>query len=139
MSFNRNLDNNSGMHEINVTPFIGVMLVLSIIFMVAAPLATVDVKMNLPASTSTPQPCPEKSVYLLVKVNKSIFIGNNQVTDGTMTSELDVLTDGKKDTMILFRADKAVDYETMTKVVDTLHQVGFLKIGLVGEETVKAK
>ena len=52
MSFNENLDDNGEMHEINVTPFIDVMLVLLIIFMVAAPLATVDVKVNLPASSS---------------------------------------------------------------------------------------
>ena len=64
---------------------------------------------------------------------------NNQVTDDTMISELNALTDGKKDTTIFFRADKTVDYETMMKVMDTLHQAGFLKIGLVGEETVKAK
>lgn len=56
MHLNENLDDNGEMHDINVTPFIDVMLVLLIIFMVAAPLATVDVKVNLPASTSTPQP-----------------------------------------------------------------------------------
>jgi biopolymer transport protein ExbD len=60
MRLNENLDDNGEMHEINVTPFIDVMLVLLIIFMVAAPLATVDVKVNLPASTSQPQPRPEK-------------------------------------------------------------------------------
>ena len=88
---------------------------------------------------ATPQPRPEKPVYLSVKADKSMFIGNNQVTDDTMISELNALTDGKKDTTIFFRADKTVDYETMMKVMDTLHQTGFLKIGLVGEETVKAK
>ena len=103
MHFNENLDDNGEMHDINVTPFIDVMLVLLIIFMVAAPLATVDVKVNLPASSSQPQPRPEKPIYLSVK------------------------------------ADKTVDYETMMKVMDTLHQAGYLKIGLVGEETVKAK
>jgi biopolymer transport protein ExbD len=49
------------------------------------------------------------------------------------------MTQGKKDTTVFFRADKTVDYETMMKVMDTLHQAGYLKIGLVGEETVKAK
>ena len=139
MSFNENLDDNGEMHEINVTPFIDVMLVLLIIFMVAAPLATVDVKVNLPASTSTPQPRPEKPVYLSVKADNTMFIGNEQVTDETMISELNALTEGKKDTTIFFRADKTVDYETMMKVMNTLHQAGFLKIGLVGEEVVKAK
>ena len=139
MSFNENLDDNGEMHDINVTPFIDVMLVLLIIFMVAAPLATVDVKVNLPASTSAPQPRPEKPVYLSVKADNTMFIGNDQVTDETMINALNTLTEGKKDTTIFFRADKTVDYETMMKVMDTLHQAGFLKIGLVGEETVKAK
>ncbi|EQA0457568.1 TonB system transport protein ExbD [Escherichia coli] len=139
MHLNENLDNNGEMHDINVTPFIDVMLVLLIIFMVAAPLATVDVKVNLPASTSTPQPRPEKPVYLSVKADNSMFIGNDPVTDETMITALNALTEGKKDTTIFFRADKTVDYETLMKVMDTLHQAGYLKIGLVGEETAKAK
>ena len=131
MHLNENLDDNGEMHDINVTPFIDVMLVLLIIFMVAAPLATVDVKVNLPASTSTPQPRPEKPVYLSVKADNSMFIGNDPVTDETMITALNALTEGKKDTTIFFRADKTVDYETLMKVMDTLHQAGYLKIGLV--------
>ncbi|WP_437890912.1 TonB system transport protein ExbD [Phytobacter sp. V91] len=139
MRLNEDLDDNGEMHEINVTPFIDVMLVLLIIFMVAAPLATVDVKVNLPASSSQPQPRPEKPVYLSVKADNSMFIGNDMVTDETMVSELNAVTEGKKDTTIFFRADKTVDYETMMKVMDTLHQAGYLKIGLVGEEVAAAK
>ena len=125
--------------EINVTPFVDVMLVLLIILMEAAPLATVDVKVNLPASSSQPQPRPEKPIYLSVKADKSMFLGNDPVTEANMINALDSLTAGKKDTTVFFRADKTVDYETMMKVMDTLHQAGYLKIGLVGEETVKAK
>lgn len=139
MRLNEDLDDNGEMHEINVTPFIDVMLVLLIIFMVAAPLATVDVKVNLPASSSQPQPRPEKPVYLSVKADNTMFIGNDQVTDETMVDELNALTEGKKDTTIFFRADKTVNYETMMKVMDTLHQAGYLKIGLVGEEVAAAK
>ena len=139
MRLNENLDDNGEMHEINVTPFIDVMLVLLIIFMVAAPLATVDVKVNLPASSSQPQPRPEKPIYLSVKADKSMFLGNDPITEANMINALDSLTAGKKDTTVFFRADKTVDYETMMKVMDTLHQAGYLKIGLVGEETVKAK
>ncbi len=124
-------------HEINVTPFIDVMLVLLIIFMVAAPLATVDVKVNLPASTSQPQPRPEKPIYLSVKADKTMYLGNDQVTEETMINALNAATAGKKDTTVFFRADKTVDYETMMNVMDTLHQAGYLKIGLVGQETTK--
>ena len=139
MRLNENLDDTGEMHDINVTPFIDVMLVLLIIFMVAAPLATVDVKVNLPASSSQPQPRPEKPVYLSVKVDKSMFLGNDPITEDNMVSALETLTEGKKDTTVFFRADKTVDYETMMKVMDTLHQAGYLKIGLVGEETVAKK
>lgn len=113
MRLNENLDDNGEMHEINVTPFIDVMLVLLIIFMVAAPLATVDVKVNLPASSSQPQPRPEKPIYLSVKADKSMFLGNDPVTEANMINALDSLTAGKKDTTVFFRADKTVDYETM--------------------------
>lgn len=74
-----------------------------------------------------------------MKADNSMFIGNDLVTDETMITALNALTEGKKDTTIFFRADKTVDYETLMKVMDTLHQAGYLKIGLVGEETAKAK
>ena len=139
MHFNENPDDNGEMHDINVTPFIDVMLVLLIIFMVAAPLATVDVKVNLPASSSQPQPRPEKPIYLSVKADNSMFLGNDPITEESMIGALNTLTEVKIDTTVFFRADKTVDYETMMKVMDTLHQAGYLKIGLVGEESVKAK
>ncbi len=66
-----------------------------------------------------------------------MFLGNDAITEESMIGALDTLTEGKKDTTVFFRADKTVDYETMMKVMDTLHQAGYLKIGLVGEETVK--
>lgn len=125
------------MHEINVTPFIDVMLVLLIIFMVAAPLATVDVRVNLPASTSAPQPRPEKPVYLSIKEDKQIFIGNDAVTKETLVNALTAQTEGKKDTTIFFLADKSVDYATLMEVMDQLREAGYLKIGLMGMETVK--
>ena len=96
MRLNENLDDNGEMHDINVTPFIDVMLVLLIIFMVAAPLATVDVKVNLPASSSQPQPRPDKPVYLSVKADKSMFLGNDPITDDNMVTAIDALTEGKK-------------------------------------------
>ena len=66
-------------HEINVTPFIDVMLVLLIIFMVAAPLATVDIKVDLPASSAKPAPRPEKPVFLSVKADQRLFLGEEEV------------------------------------------------------------
>ncbi|MCE0489903.1 TonB system transport protein ExbD [Pantoea sp. Mb-10] len=125
------------MHEINVTPFIDVMLVLLIIFMVAAPLATVNVRVNLPASTSAPQPRPDKPVYLSIKQDKQIFIGNNAVSKATLVDALTAQTAGNKETTIFFQADKSVDYETLMSVMDQLRAAGYLKIGLMGMESAK--
>lgn len=136
MRLNDDLETDGEMHEINVTPFIDVMLVLLIIFMVAAPLATVDVRVNLPASTSSPQPRPEKPVYLSIKADRQLFIGNDAVTQETLVDTLIKQTEGKKDTTIFFQADKSVDYETLMGVMDKLRQAGYLKIGLMGMETV---
>ena len=135
MRLNEDLDSNGEMHEINVTPFIDVMLVLLIIFMVAAPLATVDVRVNLPASTSAPQPRPEKPVYLSIKADRQLFIDNQAVTTETLVDALSKQTGGKKDTTIFFQADKSVDYEMLMSVMDKLRQAGYLKIGLMGMET----
>lgn len=134
MRFNEDGDDGE-MHEINVTPFIDVMLVLLIIFMVAAPLATVDVRVNLPASTSQPQPRPEKPLYLSVDANKNMFIGDDAVNRTNLVAVLEAKTEGNKETTIFFRADKSTDYETLMNIMDLLRQAGYLKIGLVGQET----
>ncbi len=80
MRLNEDLDDSGELHEINVTPFIDVMLVLLIIFMVAAPLATVDIRVDLPASSAKPQPRPEKPVFLSVKADKQLYVGDQPVT-----------------------------------------------------------
>ncbi|MDU6410649.1 MAG: TonB system transport protein ExbD [Yersiniaceae bacterium] len=139
MRLNDDIDESGEMHEINVTPFIDVMLVLLIIFMVAAPLATVDVRVNLPASTSKPSPRPEKPLFLTVNAEKQLFVGDVPVPREQLTAQLAQQTHGDKETTIFFRADKSVDYETMMGVMDTLRQAGYLKVGLVGMEHTGAQ
>ncbi|MCY1336921.1 Biopolymer transport protein ExbD [compost metagenome] len=126
-------------HEINVTPFIDVMLVLLIIFMVAAPLATVDIKVDLPASTAKPAPRPDKPIYLSIKEDKSLYLDNEQVSEEQLGGVLDKLTNADKDKTIFVRGDKVVEYGRLMEVMDTLRGAGYLKIGLVGLETVGAK
>jgi len=126
-------------HEINVTPFIDVMLVLLIIFMVAAPLATVDIKVDLPASTAKPQPRPEKPVFLSVKADQGLYLGDDKVTREQLGAILDAKTHGKKDTTIFFQADKGVDYGDLMDVMNALRSAGYLKVGLVGLETATKK
>lgn len=135
MRLNEDVENDGEMSEINVTPFIDVMLVLLIIFMVAAPLSTVDVKVNLPASTSKPAPRPEKPVYLSIKADKSLYVGNEPVSAGQLMASIDGLTGGNKDTTIFFQADKDVDYATLMSVMDELRGGGYLKVGLMGLES----
>ncbi len=126
-------------HEINVTPFIDVMLVLLIIFMVAAPLATVDIKVDLPASTAKPAPRPEKPLFLSVKADQSLYLGDDKVDRAQLAQVLDAKTKGKKDTTIFFQADKSVDYGDLMDVMNALRGAGYLKVGLVGLETVGKK
>src|SRR5437879_9612921 len=94
-------------HEINVTPFIDVMLVLLIIFMVAAPLATVDIQVNLPAAAVEPQQRPEKPLYLSVKSDLTLALGNDPISRELLRSTLDAATKGDKDARIYLRADKS--------------------------------
>jgi len=126
-------------NEINMVPFIDVMLVLLIIFMVAAPLATVDIKVDLPASTAKPAPRPEKPVFLSVKADQRLYIGDDEVNADTLGAVLDAKTQGKKDTTIFFQADKGVDYGDLMSVMDKLRSAGYLKVGLVGLESAAKK
>ena len=126
-------------HEINVTPFIDVMLVLLIIFMVAAPLATVDVAVDLPASTATPQPRPDKPIFLSIKADHSLALGNTTVDPKSLKSELNKLTGDDKGQRIFLQADKSVDYGQLMSVMNELRAAGYLKIALVGLESTQAQ
>lgn len=123
-------------HEINVTPFIDVMLVLLIIFMVAAPLATVDINVDLPASSAEPQPKPDKPLYLTIQADSSLALGNDPVTLGDLAPALKVASDGDIEQRIFLRADKSVDYDTLMQTMNTLREAGYLKVALVGMESV---
>lgn len=124
-------------HEINVTPFIDVMLVLLIIFMVAAPLATVDVPVDLPASNAAPQERPEEPLYLTLKSDLSLVLGNSAVALNELTPALDRATGNDRDRRIFFRADRTVSYEALMEVLNSLRSSGYLKVALVGREEVR--
>jgi len=121
-------------HEINVTPFIDVMLVLLIIFMVAAPLSTVDVKVDLPAATAQPAPRPDKPVYLTISADRSLSLGNDPVTLAGLEAALARLTGGDTEQRIFLRADKSVDYDMLMQAMNALRGAGYVKIALVGAE-----
>jgi len=123
-------------HEINVTPFIDVMLVLLIIFMVAAPLATVDIDIDLPASTAQPKERPDEPLYLTLKSDLALHVGNDPVQREALAAALDRFTSGDKEARIFLRADEAVAYRELMDVMNLLRRAGYLKIALVGLEVL---
>jgi biopolymer transport protein ExbD len=125
-------------HEINVTPFIDVMLVLLIIFMVAAPLSTVDLPVDLPTSTATPQKKPDKPTYLSIKSDLTLALGENSVKRAELIGSLDALPDLGHDQYLFLRADRAVPYGELMAVMELLRQGGYTRVKLVALEGVAA-
>lgn len=122
--------------DINVTPFIDVMLVLLIIFMVAAPLSTVDVAVDLPVSNAQQQSRPDKPVFLTVKPDLTLALGNEDVPRTALQATLDQQTNNDREQRIFLRADGVVAYRDLMGVMNLLRQAGYLKIALVGLEDV---
>jgi biopolymer transport protein ExbD len=123
-------------HEINVTPFIDVILVLLIIFMVAAPLSTVDLPVDLPSSTATPQKKPDKPTYVTIKPDLAVAIGETPVKRVDLVRELDAMADAGKDNFIFLRADRSVPYGELMAVLEILRTGGYARIKLVALEGV---
>ena len=126
------------LHEINVTPFIDVMLVLLIIFMIAAPLATVDIAVDLPASTAQSTPRPDKPLFLTLKSDLSVLVDDDAVGRDDLAAALDRATSGDRQQRVFLRADKAVPYGDLMGLMNTLRDAGYLHVALVGLETDKA-
>jgi biopolymer transport protein ExbD len=123
-------------HEINVTPFIDVILVLLIIFMVAAPLSTVDLPIDLPSSTAIPQKKPDKPTYVSIKSDLAVAIGENLVKRVDLVRSLDTMANADKERPIFLRADRAVPYGELMDVLEILRAGGYAKIKLVALEGV---
>ncbi|WP_234680769.1 TonB system transport protein ExbD [Bradyrhizobium monzae] len=131
-------DDFSETHDINVTPFIDVILVLLIIFMVAAPLSTVDLPIDLPTSSATPQKKPDKPTYVSIKPDLTLAIGENTVKRTDLVSSLDGIADMSKDKYVFLRADKAVPYGELMGVMEILRSGGYSRIKLVALEAPPA-
>ena len=124
-------------HEINVTPFIDVILVLLIIFMVAAPLSTVDLPVDLPTSTAQPQKKPDKPTYVTIAADLAVSLDENAVKRVDLVSALDARpSEEGKNRRIFLRADKAVPYGELMDILERLRKGNYLKVALVTFEGV---
>jgi biopolymer transport protein ExbD len=130
-------DDVSEISEINVTPFIDVILVLLIIFMVAAPLSTVDTAVDLPVSSAPQQPRPDKPVFVTLKSDLTLTLGDETVARDALSAALDKATESDRDKRIFLRADKSVPYGELMKAMNLLRDAGYLKVALVGLEETK--
>jgi len=128
-----NVEQNS---EINVTPFVDVMLVLLIIFMVAAPLATVSVEVNLPPAVAPPQENPPKPVFISIQSDGDLFIGDFRTDLGVMGDDLrtNIGSRNPEQERIFIRGDSGVLYRDFMAVMNTLQDNGFYSVALVGQD-----
>ncbi|GGC43277.1 TonB system transport protein ExbD [Novosphingobium marinum] len=126
-------------HEINVTPFIDVMLVLLIIFMVAAPLATVDTRVDLPISNARPAPRPEQLVYLSIQANGSMTLNDEEVSAQALGAAVAEATGKDREQRVFLRADKTITYDTIMSAMNALRAAGYLRVALVGAEAGQAQ
>jgi biopolymer transport protein ExbD len=124
--------------EINVTPFVDVMLVLLIIFMVAAPLATATLKVDLPQVTRNPTAQPQQPVFIDVGLGGRVYVQGVETSYPKLIAAVTArITDpNPTEQRIMIRGDKAVPYGDFIKVMNTLQRSGFTRLGLVGEETI---
>lgn len=119
-------------HDINVTPFIDVVLVLLIVFMVAAPLATVNVPVNLPAAASSAPAPPTKPLYLTLRLNHELLLGETPVAAGQLVPVLERATAGNHEQRIYIRADKGLAYGDLMALLAQLQQANYTQVALVG-------
>ena len=116
--------------EINVTPLVDVMLVLLIVFMVAAPLMTVSVPVDLPKASATPTPSPVEPTYITVQADKTVFLGEEKMPIDQLLIQLEAKSKEGKEERLMVRADTALTYGNVMEVLGLLNGAGYAKVGL---------
>ncbi len=121
------------MAEINVTPFVDVMLVLLIVFMVTAPLLTVGVKIDLPESDAPPLPGQDEPLTVSIDSGGQIFVQETPVVIEELPAKLRAITGEKPETRIFVRGDRNIDYGRVMQVMGAVRAAGFPRVALVTE------
>ncbi|MFT6426533.1 MAG: biopolymer transport protein ExbD [Celeribacter sp.] len=124
--------------EINITPFIDVMLVLLIIFMVAAPLSTVDIPVELPVAVADVPVRPSDPVFITLTEDLKLSVGEFDATMDSLVMEVGIATSLNRDERLYIRADKSVPYGELISVMNVLRAEGYVKVGLVGLDDAEA-
>ena len=133
MAFQFNRSRKGPMSEINVTPFVDVMLVLLIIFMVTAPLLTVGVQVDLPESAADSLPDDQEPLTLSINSKGEIYIQEHQVSYQKMIPKLLAIAKNRTDTRIYVRGDKTINYGRVLEIMGLLSGSGFTKVALISE------
>jgi biopolymer transport protein TolR len=123
----------SQLSEINVTPFVDVMLVLLIVFMVSAPLMTVGVPVDLPKTAAPSLPADNKPLFISIDTQNRIYVQETQVELANLVPLLRAITENNPEARVLVRGDAKIAYGTMLQVMGTISAGGFTKVGLVAE------
>jgi biopolymer transport protein TolR len=119
------------MSDINVTPFVDVMLVLLIIFMVSAPMMTQGVDVSLPETSSKSLPTDDDSLTITIKKNGEIYINTYQVTIDALQEKIKIILDGRMEKHVYMRADKNVAYGLVVRVMSEVKNAGVQKLGMI--------
>lgn len=134
------------MSDINVTPFVDVMLVLLIVFMVAAPMMIEGVEVSLPQATSKPMETEQEQLIVTVNKDGEIFLNDYKVALGELKEKLDLIIKGQSDREVYLRADKEIPYGIVVRVMSEIKDSGVERLGMVTEpqdldekSTAKAK
>ena len=127
------------MSDINVTPMVDVMLVLLVIFMVAAPLMTVGVEVDLPETSAAPMTGQDEPLVVSVTGDGTLYIMESEVPQDTLAEKLSAIPENKRDTRIFVRGDRAIDYGRVMEVMGLISEAGFSKVALIAELPEKGK
>ena len=119
--------------EINVTPFVDVMLVLLIVFMITAPLLTVGVPVDLPKTKARSIAEAEEPLVISVNAEGAVFIQDTEVEIENLVPRLKAITENKADTRIYLRGDRNVDYGRVMEVMGTVNLAGFTRVAMITE------